>query len=278
MSQLDYMMITASPEVAAFIEQHGVARIFLDQEVLGKAERQGHLDTHKAAHSLEEIAAVAGVLSKAELMVRLNPLHAGSIDEINAALDHGAQRLMLPMFTMRWEVEQFLALVAHRVPVTFLAETPQALVRLADWLPLLEPGRDEVHLGLNDLSLAMGLNFLFEPMAGRLLEPAAEQLNASGVRWGVGGIARIGQGELPAETVLGEHIRLGSSWVILSRAFHQGASSSSELMQALDFPAEIAKLREAEEDWRVSSKAALKVNQQALAECVFRLGRRERSA
>lgn len=278
MSQLDYMMITASPEVAAFIEQHGVARIFLDQEVLGKAERQGHLDTHKAAHSLEEIAAVAGVLSKAELMVRLNPLHAGSIDEINAALDHGAQRLMLPMFTMRWEVEQFLALVAYRVPVTFLAETPQALVRLADWLPLLEPGRDEVHLGLNDLSLAMGLNFLFEPMAGRLLEPAAEQLNASGVRWGVGGIARIGQGELPAETVLGEHIRLGSSWVILSRAFHQGASSSSELMQALDFPAEIAKLREAEEDWRVSSKAALKVNQQALAECVFRLGRREGSA
>lgn len=278
MSQLDYMMITASPEVAAFIEQHGVARIFLDQEVLGKAERQGHLDTHKAAHSLEEIAAVAGVLSKAELMVRLNPLHAGSIDEINAALDHGAQRLMLPMFTMRWEVEQFLALVAHRVPVTFLAETPQALVRLADWLPLLEPGRDEVHLGLNDLSLAMGLNFLFEPMAGRLLEPAAEQLNASGVRWGVGGIARIGQGELPAETVLGEHIRLGSSWVILSRAFHQGASTSSELMQALDFPAEIAKLREAEEDWRVSSKAALKVNQQALAECVFRLGRREGSA
>lgn len=278
MSQLDYMMITASPEVAAFIEQHGVARIFLDQEVLGKAERQGHLDTHKAAHSLEEIAAVAGVLSKAELMVRLNPLHAGSIDEINAALVHGAQRLMLPMFTMRWEVEQFLALVAHRVPVTFLAETPQALVRLADWLPLLEPGRDEVHLGLNDLSLAMGLNFLFEPMAGRLLEPAAEQLNASGVRWGVGGIARIGQGELPAETVLGEHIRLGSSWVILSRAFHQGASSSSELMQALDFPAEIAKLREAEEDWRVSSKAALKVNQQALAECVFRLGRREGSA
>ena len=59
MSQLNYMMITASPEVAAFIEQHGVARIFLDQEVLGKAERQGHLNTHKAAHTLQEIAAIA---------------------------------------------------------------------------------------------------------------------------------------------------------------------------------------------------------------------------
>lgn len=278
MSQVNYMMITASPEVAAFIEQHGVARIFMDQEVLGKAERQGHLDTHKAAHSLEEIAAVAGVLKQAELMVRLNPLNLHTHEEIQAALDHGAQRLMLPMFTSRADVELFLTLVDGRVPVTFLVETPQSLVRMPDWLPLLKPGRDEVHLGLNDLSLGMGLNFLFEPMAGRLLDPAAERLNAAGVRWGVGGIARIGQGELPAETVLGEHVRLGSRWVILSRAFHQGASSSAELLQNLDFPAEIAKLREAEASWREASPEALLVNQQALAECAFRLGRKGEDA
>lgn len=275
MSRLNYMMITASPEVAAFIEQHGVARIFMDQEVLGKAERQGHLDTHKAAHTLEEVAAVASALKHAELMLRLNPLHANSTDEISAALDHGAQRLMLPMFTSRQEVEQFLSLVAGRVPVTFLAETPQALVRLNDWLPLLQAGRDgnEVHLGLNDLSLGMGLGFLFEPMAGRLLDPASAQLNAAGIRWGVGGVARIGQGELPAEVVLGEHVRLGSEWVILSRAFHQGASSSAELMQTLDFPTELAKLREAEAAWRQVGEQALLDNQQALAESAFRLGR-----
>ncbi len=47
MNRIEPMMITASPEVAAFIEQHGVARIFMDQEVLGKAERQGHLDTQQ---------------------------------------------------------------------------------------------------------------------------------------------------------------------------------------------------------------------------------------
>ena len=273
MSRIDFMMITASPEVAAFVEQHGVARIFLDQEVLGKAERQGHLNTHKAAHTLEQIAAVAGVLKHADLMVRLNPLHKGTADEIAAAVDHGAQRLMLPMFTTRREVEAFLKLVAVQVPVTFLAETPQALVRLADWLPLLEPGRDEVHLGLNDLSLGMGLNHLFEPMAGRLLDPAAEQLNSAGVRWGVGGIARIGQGELPPEILLGEHVRLGSSWVILSRAFHEGASSTSELKQTLDFPLALAKLREVESSWRLASPLALLTNQQALAECAFRLGR-----
>jgi len=273
MSQLNYMMITASPDIAVFIEQHGVARIFMDQEVLGKEERQGHLNTHKAAHTLAEIAAVAGVLRQAELMVRVNPLNPLTPDEVDAALDHGAQRLMLPMFISRADVERFLSLVNGRVPVTFLAETPQSLVRMPDWLPLLEPGLDEVHIGLNDLSLGMGLKFLFEPMAGRMLDPFAECLNASRIRWGVGGIARIGQGELPAETVLGEHVRLGSQWVILSRAFHQGASSSSELLQNLDFPAEIAKLREAEAGWQQVDSQALRANQQVLAKCAFRLGR-----
>ncbi|MFC3285490.1 hypothetical protein [Litchfieldella rifensis] len=278
MSQLNYMMITASPEIALFIEQHGVARIFMDQEERGKAERQGHLDTHMVVHSLEEIAAVACVLNQAELMVRLNPLYAGTRLEIDSVLDHGAQRLMLPMFTTRDEVAAFLDLIGGRVPATFLAETPQALVRLPDWLPLLTPGHDEVHIGLNDLSLGMGLNFLFEPMAARLLDPSAELLNQQGVTWGIGGIACIGHGELAAETVLGEYVRLESQWVILSRTFHGGAVSSSELMEQLDFADEIAKLREAEVQWRHADCAALQANQKELAACAFRLGRSGRLA
>lgn len=273
MKQMNLMMITSSPEVASFIEQHGVSRIFMDQEVNGKAERQGHLDTHKAAHTLEEVAAVAAVLRQAELMVRLNPLHANSRDEVTGAIESGAQRLMLPMFTTHLEVEQFLALVDGQVPVTFLAETPQSLVRMSDWLTLLKPGYDEVHIGLNDLSLGMGLSFLFEPLAIRLLDPAAELLNSHGVSWGFGGMARIGQGELPAETLMGEHVRLGSQWVILSRAFHQGAASSETLMSQLDFPAEIAKLRDAQVQWQRASSAELLDNQQLLATIALKIGR-----
>lgn len=278
MSKLNFMMITASPDVASFIEQHGVSRIFMDQEVMGKAERQGHLDTHKAAHSLEQIAAVASRLKQAELMVRLNPLHGSTHQEVDDAIDHGAQRLMLPMFSSRAEVEKFLDIVNGRMPVTFLAETAASLVRLPDWLGLLTPGRDEVHIGLNDLSLSMGLNFLFEPMAARLLDPTAAVLNQAGMTWGVGGVARIGQGELPAETVLGEHVRLGSQWIILSRAFHSGAATSSALLETLDFPAEIAKLRQAEAYWHSADEASLIANQQQLADCAYRLGRREGGA
>lgn len=271
---MNLMMITSSPEVASFIEQHGVSRVFMDQEVNGKAERQGHLDTHKAAHSFEDVAAVAAVLRHAELMVRLNPLHSLSKDEIVKAIDSGAQRLMLPMFTCRDDVEKFLALVDGKVPVTFLAETPQALVRISDWSPLLKPGYDEVHIGLNDLSLGMGLSFLFEPLAIRLLDFVAELLNRSGVTWGFGGMARIGQGELPAEILMGEHVRLGSEWVILSRAFHKGAASSKALMSELNFPAEIVKLHDAKARWESADSEALLNNQQRLATIALQIGRK----
>lgn len=270
-TNLKFMMITASPEIALFVEQHGVNRIFIDQEVLGKADRQGHLNTHKAAHSLHDISSVAKVLKFAELMVRLNPINPLTLTEINSAIDAGAQRLMLPMFNHTSEVEFFLDKVAGRVPVTFLAETPASLVRIADWHPLLKPGFDEVHFGLNDLTIGMELTFLFEPLAGRLLEPAISLLRDASISWGVGGVARMNHGELSAERVIGEHVRLGSSWVILSRAFHNSAENIEELSKHLDFQHEVALLRQSEQKWINSSFTELGSNHKALASDVFKI-------
>ena len=40
-----------------------------------------------------------------------------------------------------------------------------------------------------------------------------------GIPYGFGGIAQLGQGTLPAENIIAEHYRLGSSMAILSRSF-----------------------------------------------------------
>ena len=265
---LQWMLITNKPSVARYAEACGVGRIFVDMEVIGKEERQGGLDTHMASHTLADVARVRDVLTKAELMVRLNPLHSGTPNEIEGAITSGADRLMLPMFRTLKDVQSLVDMVRSRVPITFLAETPQALVRLPAYLPMLET-EDEVYFGLNDLSLGLGLKFLFEPLAGGLLDRPAVMLRDQQIPFGFGGVARLAGGKLPAENILGEHVRLGSSWVILSRAFHGGTELDSPESRKIDLEHEIGRLRECEQNWRAAGNQALELNRQQLVQRVF---------
>lgn len=273
---IEWMLITAEPEIARYAEASGVHRIFIDMEVHGKAARQGHVDTHKAAHSLEDVAAVRKALGRSELMVRVNPLHGGTADEVMRAIDHGAGRIMLPMFSTPEEVHAFRCMVPDTTPITFLAETPGALVRIAAWLPHLGGG-DEVHFGLNDLSLAMGLDFLLEPLAAGLLEHACAHLEEAGVPFGIGGVARPHGGELPARTIIGEHVRLGSSRVILSRAFHGSATTLEEFTANIDLPEELAQLRSIEDGWREAGQHELEANDRRLATITFEIAAARRN-
>lgn len=267
-SRIEWMLITAEPDIARYAEESGVHRIFVDMEVLGKAERQGHVDTHKASHTYEDITAVRAVLTTSELMVRVNPLHEGTGEEVSETIIRGADRLMLPMFSTADEVAEFRALVPTGVPITYLAETPAALVRTGAWLRHLQAG-DEVHFGLNDLSLAMGLDFLFEPMAADLIQGAARLLRRAGIPFGVGGVARPDSGALPATMVIGEHVRLGSTRLILSRAFHGSANTLAGLVAVLDLPSELMELQRIEDSWRAASEEGLARNLQQFAERSF---------
>lgn len=265
---MKFMLITNQPDIAKHAELCGVDRIMVDMEVLGKEERQGHLNTHRAEHTTEDVRNISSCLRTAELMVRVNPLHRGTQTEVDAALDAGADRVMLPMFRYTHEVANFAAVVRGRVPITLLAETPASLTSLPAWSALLESG-DQVHFGLNDLSLAMGLKFLFEPMVARLLDHSAAILTNRGIEFGVGGVAGIGRGILRAECILGEHVRIGSSWVILSRALHGQAASLKELMTQLDLRQEVDLLRSVTSHWATTSQEELEQNHADLVAAVL---------
>ena len=60
---------------------------------------------------------------------------------------------------------------------------------------------------------------MFELLSDGTVESLCLKFKSKGVPYGFGGVARVGTGILPAECVLGEHYRLGSDRVILSRAF-----------------------------------------------------------
>ena len=67
------MYITNIPQVALIAEKNGVDRIWIDLETLGKEERQKGMNTVKSKHSIEDIKKIKSVLSKSDLMVRINP-------------------------------------------------------------------------------------------------------------------------------------------------------------------------------------------------------------
>lgn len=235
---INYIYITNNPESAHYAESCGVSRIFVDLEKNGKQERQGHLDTFISSHSMADVAKVKARLLKAELLVRLNPLNCDSSHEVNTAIAGGADLLMLPMFYAADEVRHFVEIVDGRVGVIPLIETHGA-VRAIDEIVYI-PGVTEVYIGLNDLHLDMKLKFMFEPLANGLVDLLADTIKAAGLPFGFGGIARVGEGIVPGELVLGEHLRLGSTSVILSRTFHRkdelisGEIASSNLRKELE--------------------------------------------
>ncbi|ARU41908.1 hypothetical protein CCB80_12455 [Armatimonadetes bacterium Uphvl-Ar1] len=58
----------------------------------------------------------------------------------------------------------------------------------------------------------------------------------------------MGGGDLPARLIMGEHERLGSEAVILSRAFTGGVKTLDEMPPELDFAREVELVRECLDD------------------------------
>lgn len=220
---LKLMYITNRPEIAKIVEDAGVERIFIDMEYIGKSDRQGGMDTVQCHHSIEDIRTLRQCVSKAQLMVRCNPIHnatasyGSSKEEIDAAIEAGADILMLPYFKTAEEVQQFVRLVDGRAKTLPLVETPEAVACIDEILEL--EGIDEIFIGLNDLSLGYGMKFMFQLLVDGTVERLCEKFKAKGIPYGFGGIAALGKGMLPAERVIAEHYRLGSTCAILSRSF-----------------------------------------------------------
>ena len=220
---LKLMYITNTPQIAKIVEDAGVERIFIDMEYIGKNVRQSGMDTVQCHHTIEDICAVKKALTKSQIMVRCNPLHKETRDygsskhEIDAAIAAGADILMLPYFKTVEEVETFIRLVDGRVKTLPLVETPEAVNCIDDILEL--DGLDEIFVGLNDLSLGYGMKFMFQLLTDGTVEKLCGKFKTKGLPYGFGGIAALGKGILPAEKIIAEHYRLGSTCAILSRSF-----------------------------------------------------------
>lgn len=237
---VDLILITNDVPRASIAQEVGVDYLMVDLEINGKVARQGHLGTVISRHTMEDVRRIRGVLKTSRLLVRVNPLFGGSEAEIDQCIALGADAVMLPMFTRTSEVERFVGLVRGRAQAWLLLETPQAMVR-ADQIAQCS-GIDAVHIGLNDLHLGMGLDFMFELLAHGTVDWLAARLKDRGVKFGFGGVARLKGGAVDAALILSEHVRLKSQQVILSRDFQRMQEGPADATQGT-FSTEVGLIR-----------------------------------
>lgn len=220
---LDLMYITKDPKIALIAERAGVRRIFVDMEYIGKEKRQGGMNTVQNCHTPEDVKKISENINTAEVLVRVNPIHdktekySSSEEEIDSVISAGADIVMLPYFKTVDEVKRFIDIIGGRAKSMLLFETAEAVENVDDILEV--SGIDEVFIGLNDLSLSYDKKFMFQLLSDGTVERLCLKFRLAGLKYGFGGIAAIGTGVLPAECILREHYRLGSSSVILSRSF-----------------------------------------------------------
>lgn len=244
---LKLMYITKDPKIAVIAQNAGVDRIFVDMEYIGKDIRQKGLDSVKNHHTIEDVKNIRKVIDKSELLVRINPIHemtpeySSSTEEIEDTIKAGADIIMLPYFKTSDEVKHFIGCVNGRCRTMLLLETPEAVDNLYEILEV--QGIDEIHIGLNDLSLGYHKKFMFELLCDGTVERICKKLATTDMLYGFGGIASLGKGALPAEYIIREHYRLGSSMTILSRSFLNTEKETDLVYIESFFNSEVRKIR-----------------------------------
>ena len=266
---LELIYITNDPAIALIAERNGVDYIMIDLETLGKEERQKYMDSVKSQHSIHDIETVSNVLTKSTMLVRINPINPNSNDEIEKIISAGADMIMLPMWKSLDDVKNFLTIVDKRVKTTLLLETKEAVECLDEVLE--NGGFDEIHIGLNDLHLSYHLKFMFELLANGTVEKICNKIKNYNIPYGFGGVARLGEGTLPAEKIIMEHYRLGSSRAILSRSFCNVDKTASLDEVKEIFKENMKTQRLFEEKVMKMSKKDFENNKDELSNCVEKI-------
>ena len=157
----------------------------------------------------------------------------------------------------------FAELVGGRAVVVGLLETPGALAAVDEVVAV--PGLDELHIGINDLGLALGLANRFLVLARDDVAAAAGAAAAVGKRFGAGGIGRARDERFPvaADLVYAQLARLDSGAALLSRSFTGGAG---------DLAGDVRRARERLAWWRSRPQAELDAARAALVAQATRSG------
>lgn len=215
MSDFDLFLFSVEVSRIEAAVKAGIRGVIVDWEERGKRVRQLGADTEVNHHTVEDLRRVRAATGAA-VFCRINAVGPDTEEEVDLAIDGGADEILVPMVRTAGDVSTVLSLVRGRVAVGILLETLDALAAAQELarLPL-----SRVYVGLNDLSIERGTSNIFISLVDGVVEQLRGQFK---IPFGFGGMTVPSLGSpIPCRLLIGELARLECAFTFLRRSFHR---------------------------------------------------------
>lgn len=185
-------------------------------------ERSTWLDRRPTEGQVAALASVRAV-SPWPVVCRINEVGPGTEEEVERALDLGADEVLVPMVRREADVDRVLTAARDRIGVGIMVETPEAVARASSLAGL---GICRAFVGLLDLAVERATPSVFTALVDGTVDGLVEALAATS--YGFGGLTDPTRGHpLPARLLMGEIVRGGCSFAMMRNAFVADAALTS---------------------------------------------------
>ncbi len=196
----------------------GIDGIVVDWERKGKEMRQRLYNTQISVHDTSDLVLVHGQKPK-KIICRINPYSDSTPAEIELAIRHGADEILLAMVRTVHEAEQAIEHVDGRVKVGLMLETQEALDIASD-LDQLPVHR--FFVGLMDLSIQRKSRNIFVPFIDGTLDELRPKISK---KFGVAGLTHPLLGSpIPCKYLIDRMKYYQCTFAFLRRSFYRDLS------------------------------------------------------
>lgn len=207
----------------------GIDGIIVDWEVAGKERRQAGADTeinHDTVRDLERVRSWVDI----PILCRINSPGPETKRELERAIGAGADEVLVPMVRSPHELEAVIDAARGRCGVGVLIETEEAVERVREFarLPI-----SRLYVGLNDLAIDRRSSSIFSALVDDTVQRVSSVVEGS---FGFGGLTAPERGHpIPCRLLIGELVRLGSSFSFLRRSYKRdvGGEEQAQLIARL---------------------------------------------
>lgn len=230
MERFELLLFSTDPGFIRRAVEAGIDGVIVDWENAGKRARQEGADTQVNLDTLEDLARVRAA-TQGHVLCRINGPGPRIEGEVEAAIEAGADEILVPMVRAAEEVEHVLDVAMDRCGVSILVETLDAVANASQLaaLPL-----HRVYVGLNDLAIERQAQTIFDALIDGTVEGIREMFD---VPFGFGGLTLPDGGyPIPCRLLIAELARLECRFSFLRRSFHRD-------IQGRDVTVEVSRIR-----------------------------------